>query len=102
MMCILAPDNSEFHLTSKEVTSVAMLYVFARLMSQLADVNTQSSVGTFHLFMIYYFVITTSLLLGHVHILSILSQHYFQDTVHDKWAHVICSKCLPLCLLQTS
>ena len=48
MMHILAPDNSEFHLISKEVTTVTLLYVFARLMSQLADVNTQSSVGMFH------------------------------------------------------
>ena len=31
-----------------EVTTLTMMCVFGRLMSQLADVNTQSTVGMFH------------------------------------------------------
>jgi len=39
---------TQFHLISKEVTSLTMLYVSVRSISRLARVNTQSSVGVFH------------------------------------------------------
>jgi len=42
-----------------------VLYVFVRLMSQVADVNTQSSIGMFHFMMSYIalsscFIISTN------------------------------------------
>ena len=39
-----------------EVTTVTMMCVFGRLMSQLADVNTQSAVGMCH----FYDVVTVN------------------------------------------
>ena len=38
----------------EEVTTLTMMCVFGRLMSQLADVNTQSTVGMFN----FYNVVT--------------------------------------------
>ena len=49
-MIVNVASEMASYLISKEVKSVTLLYVFARLMSQLADVNTQSTVGTFHFY----------------------------------------------------
>jgi len=38
----------------KEVTTLLMMCVFGRLMSQLADVNTQSTVGMFHFYVVLH------------------------------------------------
>ena len=50
-------------------STITHYVMFGRLMSELADINIQSSVGMFH-FMMSYIVLAAQLVLGHVRMIT--------------------------------